>query len=158
LEADWIKPAESLTSEKEPANLEAVISKYLQNTNGLRDFKVTNQLHDERYDEWCLNQAEHMAERQNHTDTAVMSTRKISMEIKEQVELSRGYGEARGDRLDDRLSKIEKKLAKIAPVNMAKIIENALSGCMEKMIDQLMDRVVKRFEDAAEEDRKHTEI
>jgi len=41
---------------------------------------------------------------------------------------------------------------------MAKTIENAWSGCMEKMIDQLTDRVVKRFEEAAEEDRKKGEI
>jgi len=53
---------------------------------------------------------------------------------------------------------MEKQLAKIAPVNMAKTIENALSGCMEKMIDLLTDREVKRFEDAAEEDRKRGEI
>jgi hypothetical protein len=48
LEADWAKPAEVLTNEGEPANLEAFISEYLRNTNGLRDFMATNQLHDER--------------------------------------------------------------------------------------------------------------
>jgi hypothetical protein len=41
---------------------------------------------------------------------------------------------------------------------MARMIENALSGCMEKMINQLTDSVMKRFEDAAEEDRKKGEI
>jgi hypothetical protein len=81
LETDWAKPAESLTNEKEPTNLEAFIGEYLRNTNGLRDFMVTNQLHDERYDEWCLMQAEHMAARQNHTNAGVTGTRKIVMEI-----------------------------------------------------------------------------
>jgi len=80
------------------------------------------------------------------------------MEIKEQVELSREYDEARAEKLDERLSKIEKKLAKIAPVNMARTIENAMSDCMGKMIDQLTERVVKRFEDMAEESRKKDEI
>ena len=61
-------------------------------------------------------------------------------------------------KLDHRLSKIEKRLAKIALVNMARTIENALKNCMEGMIDQLTDKVVKRFEDAAEEDRKKIEI
>jgi len=154
LESDWAKPTDSLTNEKEVVNLEAFVGEYLRNTNGLRDFVVTNQLHDERYDEWCLKQVEHMAARQNHMDAAVMSVRKISMEIKEQVELSREYDEERADRLDDRLSKIEKKLAKIVLVNMTKTIENACSDCMEKMIDQLTDRVVKRFESVAEEERK----
>jgi len=115
-------------------------------------------MHDERYDEWCLHQAEHMAARLNHTDVVVMSTRKIGMEIKEQVELSREYDEARAEKFDERLSNIEKKLAKIAPVNMAKTIENALSGCMEKMVDQLTERVVKRFEDMADEEKKREEI
>jgi len=56
------------------------------------------------------------------------------------------------------LSKIEKKLAKIAPVNMAKTIENAMRNCMEGMINQLTDRVVGRFEEAADQDRKKAEI
>jgi len=72
--------------------------------------------------------------------------------------LGREYAVERAEKLDDRLSKIEKKLAKIAPVNMATTIENALSGCMGKMIDQLTDRVVERFQVAAEEDRKKEEI
>jgi hypothetical protein len=80
------------------------------------------------------------------------------MEIKEQVDLSRWYDKARAEQLDKMLSKMEKRLAKIALVNMANMIENALSGCMEKMIDDLMDRVVKRIEDAAERDRKNEEI
>jgi hypothetical protein len=74
------------------------------------------------------------------------------------VELSREYDEEIKEKLDDRLIKFAKKLAKIAPVNMAKTIENALSWCMEKMIDQLTDRLVKRLEDAAEQDRKKAEI
>jgi len=41
---------------------------------------------------------------------------------------------------------------------MAKTIQNALGECMEQMIDQLTDRVVRRFEDAAEESRKKDEI
>jgi len=56
------------------------------------------------------------------------------------------------------LEKIEKKVAKLALVNMAKTIENALSGCMEKMIDQLTDRVVERFQEMADQDRKKEEI
>jgi len=51
LEADWAKPAETLTNETGPVNLEAFVGEYLRNTNGLRDFMATNQLHDERYDE-----------------------------------------------------------------------------------------------------------
>jgi len=158
LEVDWIKPAETLTNENGPVNLEVFVGEYLRNTNGLRDFMATNQLHDERYDEWCLKQAECMAARQNHTDAAVGSKRKIAQNILTEVELEMEYAEERVEKLDSRLGKIEKKLAKIAPVNMAKTIENALTGCMEKMIDQLTDRVVKMFEDAAEESRKKDEI
>jgi len=88
----------------------------------------------------------------------VGSTRKIAQNILTELELAREYAGERAEKPHDRLGKIEKKLAKIAPVNMAKTIENALSGCMEKMIDQLMDRVVKRFEDAGEESRKKDEI
>jgi len=111
-----------------------------------------------KYAEWCGEQTNHITARQNHTDAAVTSVRKISMEIKEQVELSREYDEARAEKLDEKLSKIEKKLAKIAPVNMARTIENAMSDCMGKMVDQLTERVVKRFEDMAEESRKKDEI
>jgi len=75
-----------------------------------------------------------------------------------EVELSREYDEERAEKLDQRLEKIEKKVARLALVNMAKTIENAMSACMEKMVDQLTDRVVKRFEDAAEESRKKDEI
>jgi len=158
LEADWAKPAESLTNENGPVNLEAFIGEYLRNTNGLRDFMATNQLHDERYNEWCLKQAEFMAARQNHTDAGVNANRKTSEKILTEVELSREYEEKRAERLDQRLEKIEKKVAKLAPVNMAKTIENAMSACMDRLVDQLTDRVVKRFEDAAEESRKKDEI
>jgi len=158
LEADWAKPAESLTNENGPVNLEAFIGEYLRNTNGLRDYMATSQLHDERYDEWCLKQAEFMAARQNHTDAGVTSVRRTLEKILAEVELSREYDEKKAEKLDQRLGKIEKKMAKLAPVNMAKTIENAMSACMEKMIDQLTDRVVRRFEKAAEEDWKKEEI
>jgi len=158
LEADWAKPAESMTNQNEPVNLEAFIGEYLRNTNGLRDFMVGREDYDVKYVKWCGEQAEHVAARQNHTDAAVMGVRKIGMEIKKQVELSREYDEAKMEKLDERLSKIEKKLAKVAPVNMAKVIENAMSNCMEKMVDQLTDRVVERFENMAEESRKKDEI
>jgi len=157
-EADWAKPAETLTSENGPVNLEAFIGEYLWNTNGLRDYMATSQLHDERYDEWCLKQAEFMAARQNHTDAGITSNRRTSEKILTEVELSREYEEKRGEKLDQRLEKIEKKVAKLAPVNMARTIENAMSACMDKLVDQLTDRVVKRFEDAAEESRKKDEI
>jgi len=158
LEADWAKPAESLTNENRPVDLEACIGEYLRNTNGLRDYMATNQLHDERYDEWCRKQAEFIAARQNHTDAGVTSNRRTSEKILTEVELSREYEEARAEKLDQRLEKIERKVAKLAPVNMAKTIDNAMSACMDKLVDQLTDRVVKRFEDAAEESRKKDEI
>jgi len=158
LDADWAKPAETLTNENGPVNLEAFVSEYLRNTNGLRDYMATSQLHDERYDEWCLKQAEFMAARQNHTDAGVTSIRRTSEKVLTEVELSREYEMERAEKLDQRLEKIVKKVAKFAPVNMAKTIENAMSACMEKMVDQLTDRVVKRSEDAAEESRKKDEI
>jgi len=99
-----------------------------------------------------------MAARQNHTDAGITSNRRTSEKILTEVELSREYKEKRAEKLDQRLEKIEKKVAKLAPVNMAKTIENAMLACMEKMVDQLTDRVVKRFEDAAEESRKKDEI
>jgi len=158
LESDRAKPADVLTNEGELANLEAFIAEYLRNTNGLRGFMVGREDYDKEYAKWCGGQAEHVAARQNHTDVAVMNVRNISREIKEQVELSREYDEARAEKLNKRLGKIEKRLVKIASVNMAKMIENAMKDCMEGMIDQLTDRVVKRFEDAAEEDRKKGEV
>jgi len=158
LDVDWAKPAETLTNENGPVNLEAFVGEYLRNTKGLRDFMATNQLHDERYDEWCLKQADFMAARQNHTDAGVTSIRRTSETILTEVELSREYDEERAEKLDQRLEKIERKVAKLAPVNMAKTIENAMSACMEKMVDQLTDRVVKRFEDMGEESRKKDEI
>jgi len=158
LVADWSKPAEAITNEEGKVNLEAFIGEYLRNTNGLRDLMATNQLHDERYDEWCLQQAEHMAARQNHTDAGVTSIRKTSEKILTKVKLSKEENEERADKLDQRLEKIERKVGKLAPVNMAKTIENAMGACMEKMVDQLTERVVKRFEDMAEESRKKEEI
>jgi hypothetical protein len=47
LEADWAKPAEVVTNKEGAINLEAFVGEYLRNTNGLRDFMATNQLHDE---------------------------------------------------------------------------------------------------------------
>jgi len=158
LKADWTRPAESLTNEDEPADLGKFIGEYHQNTNGLRDFMVGQERNDTSYDIWCQQQSQHIAARQNHTDAAVMSVRKIAQNVQTEVELEREYAVERAEKLDNRLSKIEKKLAKIAPVNMAKMIENAMKSCMEGMIDQRTDRVVKRFENAAEEDRKKTEI
>jgi hypothetical protein len=143
LEVDWAKPAEVLAKERGTRNLEAFIGEYLLNTNGMRDFMVGGEKYDKEYAKWCGEQVGQVAARQNHTDAAVMSALMISMQTKEQVELGRDYDEARAEKLDDRLSKIEKKLAKIAPVNMAKTIENALSNCMEKMVDQLTDSVVR---------------
>jgi hypothetical protein len=83
----------------------------------------------------------------------------IQVRVRVQTEeFSREYNDERADRLDQRLEKIEKQVAKLAPVNMAKMIENAMSACMEKMVDQLTDRVVKRSEDMVEESRKQDEI
>jgi len=158
VESGWAKPAESLANENEPADLGKFIGEYLRNTNGLRDFMVGQERNDASYDVWCQQQSQHIAARQNHTDMAVLSVRKIAQNVQTEVELAREYAVERAEKLDDRLSKIEKKLAKIALVNMAKTIENALGGCMEKMIDQLTDRVVKRLEDAAEESGKKDEI
>jgi len=158
LEVDWAKPAETLASEDEPADLGKFIGEYLRNTNGLRDFMVGQERNDPNYDIWCQQQSQHIAARQNHTDAAVMSVREIAKEVRTSVDTEREYAEERAEKLDERLSKMEKKLAKIAPVNMAKTIEPPMKGCMEGMIDQLTDRVVKRFEVAAEEDRKKEEI
>jgi len=47
LDVDWAKPAEPLTNENGPVDLEAFVGEYLRNTKGLRDFMATNQLHDE---------------------------------------------------------------------------------------------------------------
>jgi len=158
LDVDWAKPAETLTNENGPVNLEAFVGEYLRNTNGLRDCMATNQLHDERYDEWCLKQVESMAARQNHTDERVTSVRRTSEKILTEVELIREYDEERAEKLDQRLEKIDKNVAKLALVNMARTIENAKSACMEKMVDQLTERVVKRFEDMVEESWNKDEI
>jgi len=157
-DSDWVKPAEEVANGKGLGNHEEFIGEYLRNTNGLRDFMLAKENYDNSYADWCRKQAEHVAARQNHTDAGVTSIRKKSERLLTEIELSREYDEEKSGKLDGRLEKMKKRLAKIAPVNMAKTIENALSGCMEKMIDQLTDRVVKRFEDAAEEDRKKREI
>jgi len=158
LEADWAKPAVSLANENKPADLGEFIGEYLRNTNGLRDFMVGQERNDANYDAWCQQQSQHIAVRQNHTDAGVMSVRKIAQNVQMEVELERECALERAEKLEERLSNFEKKLAKIAPVNMAKTIENPMKDCMGKMIDQLTDRVVKRFEDAAEENVKKEEI
>ena len=157
LEADLAKPAGEVTNEKKEGNLEAFIGEYLRNTNGLRDFMINKEKYDDSYLVWCGEQASHIAARQNHTDAAVGSTRKIAQNILTEVEAEREYAVERVEKLNERLGKIEKNLAKIAPVNMAKTIENAMKTCMEAMIDQLTDRVVKRLEDAADQERKNME-
>jgi len=154
LECNWAKPAEILSNEDEPADLGKFIGEYLRNTNGLRDFMVGQERNDANYDIWCQNQSQHITAKQNHTDAAIMSTREIAKEVKEQVELSREYDEVRADKLDKRLSKIENRLAKIAPVNMAKTIEIAMRDCMEKMVEQMMDQVVGNLEKLAEKEKR----
>jgi lysyl-tRNA synthetase class II len=99
---------------------------------------------DNSYAEWCGKQAEHVAARQNHTDVGVLAIKKKSEKILTEGELSSEYDEDRADKIAQRLEKIEKRLAKIALVNIAKTIQNILMGCMEKMVDQLTDRVVER--------------
>jgi len=158
LELDWAKPAEKVTNEKKEIDLEVFIGEYLRNINGLRDFIIDEAKYDDSYSDWCGEQAGHIAARQNHTDAAVGSTRKIAQKILTEVELEREYAGERADKLDNRLSTMQKQLAKIAPVNMATTIENAMKDCMEGMIDQLTDQVVKSFQDAAEEDRQKTDI
>jgi len=157
-EADWAKPAEEMANEKKEVNLEAFIGEYLKNTNGLRDFMINQAKYDDSYSEWCGEQASHIAARQNHPDAGILAARKVVERIEKEIQVTRECDEERAEALDRRLSKIEMKLAKIALVKMVKTIENALSGCMEKMIDQLTDRVVKRFENAAEKDRMKSEI
>ena len=51
--------------------------------------------------------------------------------------MERTYVSERVERLHYRLSKLEKKLPQIAPVIIANTIENAISACMEKVVDQL---------------------
>jgi len=154
LKVDWAKPAEVVTNEGEPANLEAFFGEYLRKTNGLRDFMVGQEKHDAEYAKWCGEQAEQVAARQNHTDPALTSTQKISMEIKEQVELSREYDEPRAEKLNKWLSKIEKRFSKSALVNMAKTIENAMRNCMKRMVEQMMDQVVGKLEKLAEKEKR----
>jgi len=158
LEADWAKLAEEIANGKGPGNVEEYIGEYLQNTNGLREFMLAKEKYDNCYEEWCGKQAEHVAAKQNHTDVAVMAVKEKAEKILTEVELSREYEQDRADKLDERMEKMEKKVAKIAPENMARTIENALSGCVDKMIDKLMEQVVKRFERVAEEDTKRDEI
>jgi len=154
LEADWAKPADGVTNEKKEANLEAFIGEYLKNTNGLRDFMINKAKYDDSYLEWCGEQAGHIAARQNLTDVAVLLVQKIAQITLTEVELGREYDEGRAEKLDDRLSKIEKRLAKIAPVNMVKTIENAMRDCIETMVDQVTNQVVEKLEKLAEKNKK----
>jgi len=107
LEADWAKPVDEVTNDKKEIDLEVFIGEYVRNTNGLRDFMINKAKYDDSYSNWCGEQANHIAARQNHTDAAVRSTRKIAKEVKKQIELSREYDEVRADKLDERLGKIE---------------------------------------------------
>jgi len=107
LESGWAKPAESLANENELADLGKFIGEYLRNTNGLRDFMVGQERNDASYDVWCQQQSQHIAARQNHTDAAGGSTRKIAQNILTEVELETKYAGERAEKLDDRLSKIE---------------------------------------------------
>jgi hypothetical protein len=116
LEADWAKPAEESTNGKGPGNVEEFIGEYLRNTNALRDFMQAKEHYDNSYADWCGKQTEHVAARQNHTAAGVMAIKGKAEKILTEVELSREYNEDRADKLDQRLEKIEKKLAKIAPV------------------------------------------
>jgi len=76
---------------------------------------------------------------------------KISNErIKKAIRVIRVYDKERADTLDDRLSNIEMRVAKIAPVNMARTIENAPRDCMQRMVEQLTDQVVGKLEKLAE--------
>jgi hypothetical protein len=158
LEADWAKLAEESANGQGPGNLKEFIGEYLRNTNGLREFMLAKEKHHTILADLCEKQAEHVSARQNHMDAGVTSIRKKSETILTEIKLSREYDEDRADKLDQRLEKIEKKLAKVAPVNMAKTIENTLSWCMEKIIDQLTYRVVERFGNMAESERKKEEI
>jgi LPS O-antigen subunit length determinant protein (WzzB/FepE family) len=158
LEADLEKSAGDVANGKGPGNLNEFIGEYLRNTNGLREFVLAKENYDNCYAEWYGKQAEHVAARQNHMDAAVMAVKKESEKILTKVELSREYEEDSAEKLDQRLEKIEKKLAKIASVNMAKTIETALSGCMEKRIDQLTERAVNRLESKTEQVNKREEI
>jgi hypothetical protein len=119
---------------------------------------LAKEKYDTIYADWCEKQVAHVVARQNHTDAGVLDIRKQAQKILTEIELCREYDEDRADKLNQRLEKIEKKLAKVTPVNMAKMIENKLRGFMEKMIDQLTDRVVERFEGAAEKECKKEEI
>jgi len=154
LEDDSAKPAQTFASEDELASLGKFICEYLQNTNGLRNFLVGPERNDASYDVWCQQQSQHVAARQNHTDAAVMSMRNISTGIKDQFGLDREYEEAREEKLDYRLSKIEKELAKIAPVNMAKTIENAMRDCMETKVVQVTDQEVAKLEKLTEKEKR----
>ena len=154
VDADWAKPAEMLASEDEPEDVGKYIGEYLRNTNGLRDFLVGQERNDANYDIWCQQQNQHISARQNPTDAAVMSVRKIALNVQVQVELEREYAAERAEKLDDRFSQMEKKLANIAPVNMAKTIQNAMRDCIKKMVEPVTDQVAGKREKFAEKAKK----
>jgi len=131
LEHEFAKPAEEVTNENQEVNLEAFIGEYLNNTNGLRDVMINKAKYENTYSEWCGELAGHLASRQNHSDAAVESTRRIAQNILTKVELDREYVGERAEKLDERFGKFEKKLHKIAPVIMAKRIEMSMTNCME---------------------------
>jgi len=126
LPSDRANPAESLPNENEAADLEKFIGEYLQNTNGRRDFMVGQERNDVNYNIWCQPPSNHIAARHNHTDAAVMSVRKIAQEVQGGLESERQYAAESAEKLDERLSKIERRLAKVAPVNMANTIQSVM--------------------------------
>jgi len=109
--------------------------------------------YDNSFADWCGKKAEHVAARQNHTDAGVMAVQKKSGRIVIKIELSREYDEERWTKLDGRLEKMEQKMSRLAPVNMAKTIENAIKDCMQEMVGQVTDQVVGRLEKLAEKEK-----
>jgi hypothetical protein len=158
LQEDWAKAAEETANGKGPGNLQELIGEYLRNTKGLRELMLAKEKYDTIYAHWCEKQAGQVAARQNHTNAGVLDIRKQAQKILTEDELCREYDEDRADKLNQRLEKIENMLAKVTPLNIATMIENEWRGFMEKMIDQLTDRVVKRFEGPAEKECKKEEI
>ena len=138
-----------MTNEGKSIDLEAVVGEYLRTTKGLRYVMMAKERHYELNDAWCLEQAECMAAGQNHTDADIMSIRNTGEKSQKVFYNCREYDEERVEKLNDRLSKIEKMLARLALVNMAKMIENAMTNCIAKMVEQVTDQVVGKLEKLA---------
>jgi len=150
LEARWGNSAEATTNQKEPGNPEGIFVEYLWNTNGLSIFMLAEEKYNNDYSDWGGVQAGYVAARQNLANVGVMSIKISNERIKKAIRVIRVYDKERADTLDDRLSNIEMRVAKIAPVNMARIIENAPRDCMQRMVEQLTDQVVGKLEKLAE--------